>query len=120
MRSRIDLKYLLALPLEDSGFDSSVLYEFHARLIEGNNELLVFNKLLERFHTHKLLPERGKQGTDSTHALTAVHTLNPLSCAGQTFRNALKVPGLLPNEHLMDMGFIAAQTLVEAQQDHTK
>ena len=32
VRSRIDLKYLLALPLEDSGFDSSVLCEFRARL----------------------------------------------------------------------------------------
>ena len=29
--------------------------------------------------------------------------------------SALKVRELLPNEHLMDMGFIAVQTLVEAQ-----
>jgi len=33
VRSRIDLKYLLALPLEDAGFDASVLSEFRTRLL---------------------------------------------------------------------------------------
>ena len=32
VRSRIDLKYLLGLPLEDSSFDFSVLSEFRERL----------------------------------------------------------------------------------------
>ena len=90
-RSRIDLKYLLALALDDPGFDSSVLCEFRARLIEGHAELLLFEKLLERFRAHNLLRERGKQRTDSTHVLAAVHALNRLSCAGQAFRNALNV-----------------------------
>ena len=94
--------HLLALPLEDSGFDSSVLCEFRARLIEGNNELLVFNKLLERFHAHKLLRERGKQRTDSTHVLTAVHALNRLSCAGQTFRHALNVLATVAPEWFLE------------------
>jgi transposase len=91
VRSRIDLKYLLALPLDDPGFDSSVLCEFRTRLIEGNTELLLFEKLLELFRAHKLLRERGKQRTDSTYVLAAVHALNRLSCAGQTFRHALNV-----------------------------
>jgi len=91
VRSRIDLKYLLALPLDDPGFDSSVLCEFRTRLIEGHSELLLFEKLLERFRAHKLLRERGKQRTDSTHVLAAVHALNRLSCVGQTFRHALNV-----------------------------
>ena len=58
---------------------------------EGNTELLLFEKLLERFRAHKLWRERGKQRTDSTHVLSAVHALNRLSCAGQTFRHALNV-----------------------------
>ena len=53
--------------------------------------MLPFEKLLERFRAHKLLRERGKQRTDSTHVLAAVHALNRLSCAGQTFRHALNV-----------------------------
>jgi transposase len=49
VRSRIDFKYLLALPLDDPAFDSSVLCEFRTRLIEGNAELLLFEKLLSRY-----------------------------------------------------------------------
>ena len=76
VRSRIDLKYLLALPLDDPGFDSSVLCEFRARLIKGNTEFLLFEKLLDCFRAHKLLRERGKQRTDSTHVLAAVHAID--------------------------------------------
>ena len=49
VRARIDLKYLLALPLDSAGFDSSVLSEFRSRLIEGHAEQLLFERLLERF-----------------------------------------------------------------------
>jgi transposase len=91
VRSRIDLKSLLALPLDDPGFDSSVPCEFRARLIEGHVEWLLFEKLLDRFHAHKLLRERGRQRTDSTHILAAIHAPDRLGCAGQTFRHALNV-----------------------------
>ena len=36
VRSRIDWKYLLSLPLEDSGFEFSVLSELRGRLLEGS------------------------------------------------------------------------------------
>lgn len=91
VRSRIDLKYLLALPLDDAGFDASVLCEFRTRLIEGKADTLLFEKLLERFRAHNLLRTRGKQRTDSTHVLAAVRALNRLTCVGQTFRHALDV-----------------------------
>ena len=45
VRARIDLKYLLGLPLEDTGFDYSILSEFRARLITGKTDLLL-DKLL--------------------------------------------------------------------------
>src|SRR6185437_4721416 len=39
VRSRIDWKYGLALPLEDAGFDHTVLSEFRTRLVTGNAEM---------------------------------------------------------------------------------
>lgn len=38
VRSRIDWKYLLSLPLEDSGFDFSILSEFRGRLLKGETQ----------------------------------------------------------------------------------
>jgi transposase len=38
VRSRIDWKYALSLELTDAGFDSTVLCEFRARLVEGKAE----------------------------------------------------------------------------------
>lgn len=38
VRARLDWKYLLALPLDDPGFDSTVLCEFRARLVDGHAE----------------------------------------------------------------------------------
>jgi transposase len=36
VRGRIDWKYALGLPLDDAGFDASVLCEFRGRLLAGN------------------------------------------------------------------------------------
>src|ERR687886_2690220 len=38
VRGRIDWKYALRLPLDDPGFDASVLCEFRGRLLAGNAE----------------------------------------------------------------------------------
>src|SRR5436305_3426707 len=46
VRARIDWKYALCLPLEDPGFDASVLSEFRARLVEGAQEALLLELLL--------------------------------------------------------------------------
>lgn len=89
VRSRIDLKYLLALPLDDPGFDASVLSEFRTRLVEARAEKLLFEQLLARFRDHKLLRVRGPQRTDSTHVLAAVRALNRVEVVTVTFRNAL-------------------------------
>ena len=72
VRSRIDWKYALCLPLEDAGFDASVLSEFRARLIAGGAERRLFERLLERLKEHQLLKPRGRQRTDSTHVLAAI------------------------------------------------
>ncbi len=89
VRSRLDWKYLLGLPLTDAGFDESVLGEFRARLIAGSAELLLFEILLEQFRARRLLKARGKQRTDSTHVLAAVRFLSRLESVGETMRHAL-------------------------------
>jgi transposase len=89
VRRCIDWKYLLALELTDPGFDYSVLCEFRGRLLDGSQELLLFETLLAQFRQKKLLKARGKQRTDSTHILAAVRALNRLEGVGETLRHAL-------------------------------
>lgn len=89
VRARIDWKYLLALPLEDKGFDYSVLSEFRGRIIAGQKEEQLLEQLLERFRERGLVRERGKQRTDSTHIQAAIRRLNRLELVGETMRAAL-------------------------------
>ncbi len=89
VRARIDWKYALALELTDPGFDASVLCEFRQRLITGNAELLLFETMLTLFREQGLVTARGKQRTDATHVLAAIHVLNRLECVGETLRHAL-------------------------------
>lgn len=89
VRSRIDWKYLLGLPLTDAGFDHSVLSEFRARLVDGGQERLLFNRVLEAVRQHASVRARGRQRTDSTHVLAAVRALNRLELVGETMRQAL-------------------------------
>src|SRR3954449_13626705 len=48
VRARIDWKYLLGLELTDPGFDASVLSEFRSRLLAGEAEGLLLERLLDR------------------------------------------------------------------------
>lgn len=89
VRSRIDWKYALSLPLTDPGFDFSILTEFRTRLITGNMEQLLLDKLLERLREEGWLKSYQRQRTDSTHVLAAVRVLNRLETLGETFRAAL-------------------------------
>jgi transposase len=91
VRSRIDWKYALSLPLTDAGFDDSVLSEFRTRLIGGGAEQRLFALMLDHFKTRGWLKARGRQRTDSTHVLAAVRALNRLECVGETLRHALNV-----------------------------
>lgn len=49
-------------------------------------EALLFDALLERFHAHRLLKERGCQRTDATHVQAAVRELNRLEAVGEALR----------------------------------
>jgi len=89
VRARIDWKYALSLALENSGFDSTVLCEFRARLVAGKAQNSLFDKLLDWCRERKMLKARGKQRTDSTHVLAAVRGINRLECVIEAMRNAL-------------------------------
>ena len=89
VRARIDWKYALSLDLDDAGFDFSVLSEFRGRLLEGNAEATLLNRMLDLFKEKKLIKVRGRQRTDSTHILAAVRELNRLELVGETMLFAL-------------------------------
>ncbi|AWN51494.1 IS1182 family transposase [Methylobacterium sp. 17Sr1-1] len=89
VRSRIDWKYVLALPLVDAGFDASVLCEFRTRLVAGRAEHLLFDAVIEIARARNLVRSGGRQRTDATHVLAAVSSLNRLACVIEAMRHAL-------------------------------
>jgi transposase len=89
VRGRLDWKYALGLPLEDPGFDYSVLSEFRTRLLAGGAAAKVLDVLLARCQAAGLVRARGRHRTDSTHVLAAVRALNRLQLVGETLRAAL-------------------------------
>src|SRR5579862_5535108 len=91
VRSRIDWKYALSLELTDPGFNFSILCEFRARLLAGEAEQRLLETVLTLARERGWLKARGKQRTDSTHVLAAIHALNRLENAGETLRHTLNV-----------------------------
>ncbi|HSH77716.1 MAG TPA: IS1182 family transposase [Herpetosiphonaceae bacterium] len=89
VRDRISWKYALGLPLDDPGFDFSVLSEFRTRLLHDDAEVLLFDTVLDLVRAAGLLKARGKQRTDSTHVLAAIRELHRLENVGETLRHAL-------------------------------
>ena len=89
VRDRISWKYLLGLPLDDPGFDASVLSEFRLRLVQDDVAALLLDGVLDLCRDAGLLKERGKQRTDSTYVLAAIRELHRLENVGETLRHAL-------------------------------
>ena len=89
VRARIDWTYALGLELTDPGFHFSVLTEFRARLVAGGAEPLLLDGLLERFKARGLVKARGKQRSNSTQVLAAVHDLHLLERVAETLRATL-------------------------------
>ncbi len=87
--TRLDWKYALHRPLDDAGFDASVLVEFRHRLLDHAAEARCFTAILTQFQTLGLLKTRGRQRTDSTHVLGAIRALHRLETVGETLRVAL-------------------------------
>jgi transposase len=90
VRGRIDWKYALGLELTDTGFDASVLSEFRARLLSGDQAERLLQQMLARLRQRRLLGRGGRQRTDATCALSAVRELNRLELVTETLRAALE------------------------------
>ncbi|MDJ0345659.1 hypothetical protein QMK19_26045 [Streptomyces sp. H10-C2] len=80
----------LGLPLEDPGFDASVLSEFRTRLTGDGQADRLLRLLLRHLREHRLLDKGGRQRTDATHVHAAVRLLNRLELAMETMRAALE------------------------------
>jgi len=76
VRTRLDWKYALGLPLDDAGFDFSVLSEFRARVAGHGLEEAALDALLAKLAAEGLVKAGGKQRTDSTHVIAAVRGLH--------------------------------------------
>src|SRR5215468_2537272 len=90
VRTRLDWKYLLGLPLEDPGFDHSVLPEFRAKVAAAGLEQVPLDALLERLASDGLVKAGGKQRADSTHVVAAVAELNQLELARESVQAAVE------------------------------
>jgi transposase len=65
VRGGIDWKYALGLELTDPGFAASVLSKFRTRLLAGQAEATLCERMLQRFREAGLLKARGQQRTDA-------------------------------------------------------
>ncbi len=102
VRGRIDWKYLLGLPLDDPGFDFTVLSDFRARLVQGEAEQTLLDALLALFKEQGWLKERERQRTDSTHILAKVRAINRLMCVGEAMRFALNSLAVVAGDWLLE------------------
>jgi transposase len=102
VRGRIDWKYALSLPLDDPGFDFSILSEFRKRrrpagartcakkrMVDQQEQDFILNKILDFCKESGIIKTNSKQRTDSTHVLARIRHLNRLNFVGETVRAAL-------------------------------
>jgi transposase len=90
VRTRLDWQYALGLPLDDDGFDHTVLSEFRGRVAGHGLEEAALDALLARLSAEGLVRAGGKQRTDSAHVIAAVRALHTVELAGESVRAALE------------------------------
>lgn len=89
VRTRIDWRYGLALPLDDPGFDYSILSDFRQRLLAAQAQDLILEPILQLARERGWLKARGKQRTDATAVLARVRALSSLESVGESMRATL-------------------------------
>jgi transposase len=90
VRTDLDWLYALGLPLDDEGFDFSVLSEFRERLAGHGMEEKVLDALLSKLQEDGLVKPGGKQRTDSTHVLANARELHAFELITESVRAALE------------------------------
>ena len=89
VRTRIDWLYALALPLDDPGFDFTILSDFRQRMLAAQAQDLILEPILGLCRERGWLKARGKQRTDATAVLARVRVLSSLESVGESMRAAL-------------------------------
>src|SRR5437763_2765858 len=87
--TRLDWLYALALPLDDPGFDDSILSDFRQRLLSAQAQDLILEPILQLCRERGWLKARGKQRTDATAILARVQALSSLESMGESMRDTL-------------------------------
>jgi len=83
-------KYALHLPLDDHGFDASVLCEFRKRLLTHSAEARLFDQVLTQMQALGLLTPHGIQHTDSLALYSRARDLGRLELVFETMRYTLR------------------------------
>jgi transposase len=89
VRGRIDWKYALSLPLDDLGFDASILGDFRQRLVDHHAQERLLEPILQICRARGWLVQGGTQRIDSTMVLGHARRLHSLETVGETMRDAL-------------------------------
>lgn len=90
VRERLRWKYALHLPIDDDGFDHTVLCEFRARLLKHKAEARVFEQVLRQMKVLGLLKTRGIQRTDSLSIYSKARDLTRLELVMETLRITIR------------------------------
>jgi transposase len=89
VQSRIDWKYALSLPLDDPGFDFSILTEFRTRLLEQGAVDRLLEPLLHLCQQQGWIKGNDRLRADSTHVLALVRELSSAEAVGEALRACL-------------------------------
>lgn len=103
VRGRLDWKYALSLPVDDTGFDASILTDFRQRLVEGEAQDLLLEPILQVCRERGYIRAGGKQRPDSTIVLANARRRSRLESVGETLRAALNDLAELEPEWLLSV-----------------
>jgi transposase len=122
VRTRIDWKYSLYLPLMDIGFYISLLSEFRTRLLQGETMRLALNTLAVTVPEwlRNWIPLTETCDDDAPRLITHVEmTPSTTAYSDMTIEihTELQAKGVLPKEHIVDLGYIDAKILVISQEE---
>ena len=83
-----DLRWRLALHMDfhEPTFDPTVLTVFRNRLIQGSQEELAFEAVLDHLVEQGWVPRRSRQRLDSTHVRGLLRVMSRLECVRETIR----------------------------------
>lgn len=113
-----DLRWRQALhmDLNEATFHPTLLTKFRARLLNGDQERLAFDAVLNHLVSAGLVPKRCKQRLDSTHVCGLLAHMSRLECARETIRLTLEALDFL--QKLPDAWTLWWEQYVETKPDH--